>query len=223
MFNHLNLITPIEITAKDGPRGRFYTTPEGNKYPSITTVLGAGEKEWLTEWRLSMGIEKADKETKRAAERGTAVHAMVEEYLNNNPDPTQQYPGSDAVLVFNKMRFILNKIDNIITQETALWSDEMKVAGRVDCVGDYKGKLSLIDFKTSTGNKRESMIGDYYLQTTAYALMFQERYGIQIDNLVIIMGVEKDMPLVFQQPVEPYIEPLLRRINTYYTTYGAKQ
>ncbi len=222
MFNHLNLITPVEITAKDGPKGRFYTTPDGNKYPSITTVLGAGEKEWLKEWRLSMGIEKADAETKRAAERGTAVHAMVEAYLNNTPDPTELYPGSDAILVFNKMRFVLNKIDNIITQETALWSDVLRVAGRVDCVGEYKGKLSLIDFKTSTGNKRESMISDYYLQTTAYALMFQERYGIQIDNLVIIMGVEKDMPLVFQQPVEPYIKPLLQRINTYYTTYGAK-
>jgi len=84
-----------------------------------------------------MGLERADAETKRAAERGTAVHAMVEAYLNNDPNPTAQYAGSDAIPVFNKMRLALRKIDNIITQESALWSDTLRVAGRVDCIGDY--------------------------------------------------------------------------------------
>lgn len=224
MFNHVDLITPVEIKSQDTPKGRFYTTPEGNKYPSITTILGAGEKAWLKEWRESMGAERADKETKRAADRGTAIHAMVEAYLNNDPNPTAKYTDPTYLAGFNQLRIYLRKIDNILTQESALWSDTMRVAGRVDCIGEYKGKLSIIDFKTSTNDKGTSQVEDYFLQTTAYALMFQERYNIQIDDIVILMAVEKGaVPLIFQRPVEPYIEPLLHRINTYHTTYGAKK
>lgn len=223
VFNHVDLIHPVEIKSQDTPKGRFYTTPEGNKYPSITTVLGAGDKQWLREWRESMGFERADKEMKRAADRGTAVHSMIELFLNNDPTPTLEFPDDGHVACFNQLRIYLRKIDNILTQESALWSDTMRVAGRVDCVGEYKGKLAIIDFKTSTNDKAARQVQDYYLQTTAYALMFQERYNIQIDNIVILMAVEKGaLPLIFQQPVEPYIEPLLRRINTYHTEYGAK-
>lgn len=99
----------------------------------------------------------------------------------------------------------------------------MRTAGRVDCVGEYEGKLSIIDFKTSTNDKSSDKIQDYYLQTTAYALMFEERYGIEIDNIVILMSSEKGaVPLVFKQPVEPYVRPLLERINTYHSKFGAK-
>jgi genome maintenance exonuclease 1 len=171
---------------------------------------------------MSMGFEKADKEMKRAADRGTAVHSMVEKHLDNDPTPTAGH-NHEHIPGFNQLRLPLRKVDNILTQESALWSDTLRCAGRVDCVGEYKGKLAIIDFKTSTNNKTEAMVQDYYLQTTAYALMFQERYGIQIDHLVILMSVERGaVPLVFQQPIEPYIEPLLLRINTYHTTYGVK-
>lgn len=223
MFTHLKTINPVELKTVEGPKGRFYITPEGNKYPSITTILGAGDKPWLQEWRAGMGFEKADKEMKRAADRGTAVHAMVEKHLDNDPTPTAGH-SHEHIPDFNMLRIPLRKVNNILTQESALWSDVMRCAGRVDCVGEYKGKLAIIDFKTSTNNKNEAMVQDYYLQTTAYALMFQERYGIQIDDLVILMSVERGaVPLVFQQPIEPYIEPLLNRINTYHTKYGVKR
>lgn len=222
MFVHLDTIHPVELKTQEGPKGRFYITPEGNKYPSITTILGAGDKAWLQEWRLSMGIEKADAETKRAADRGTAVHDMAEKFLNNDPNPTKGHK-IEHIPNFNMLRIPLRKVNNILTQESALWSDVLRVAGRVDAVGEYKGKLSIIDFKTSSNNKSEHQVGDYYLQTTAYALMFQERYGIQIDDIVIIMSVEKGaVPLLFHAKVEDYIEPLLQRINTYYTKYGVK-
>jgi genome maintenance exonuclease 1 len=224
VFTHVDLIQPVEIVSRDTPKGRFYTTPEGNKYPSITTILGAGDKPWLRDWRESMGFEKADKEMKRAAERGTAVHSMIELFLNNDPTPTLEHTDLGHIACFNQLRIYLRKINNILTQESALWSNTMRVAGRVDCVGEYKGKLCIIDFKTSTNDKVEHQVQDYYLQTTAYALMFQERYNIQIDDIVILMGVEKGaLPLVFQQPVEPYIEPLLRRINSYHQEHGAKK
>lgn len=222
MFTHLDTINPVELKTIEGPKGRFYVTPEGNKYPSITTILGAGDKTWLNEWRASMGVDRADKETKRAAERGTAVHAMVEKYLDNDPNPTAGHK-LEHIPDFKMLRLQLNKVNNILTQESALWSDTMRVAGRVDCVGEYKGRLAIIDFKTSTNNKSLSMIDDYFLQTTAYALMFEERYGIQINDVAILMSVEKGaVPLVFEKPIEPYIEPLLKRINSYHTKFGAK-
>lgn len=223
MFTHLKTITPYNLNTIEGTNGRFYVTPENNHYPSVTTVLGAGEKPWLAEWRESMGEERAAAETKRAADRGTAVHAMVEKHLDNDPNPTAGHM-IEHIAEFRSLRLFLQPINNILTQESALWSDTMRLAGRVDCIGEYDGKLSIIDFKTSSGEKRSDQIKDYYLQTTAYALMFQERYGIQIDNIVIIMSVERGpVPSVFFQPVEPYIRPLLQRINSYHKTYGVKQ
>lgn len=222
MFTHLNTISPVELKTIESSKGRLYITPEGNKYPSITTVLGAGDKPWLNDWRQSLGEAKADKEMKRAADRGTAVHLMIERMLNNEEEPTREQK-LEHVAEFNSLRLHLKKINNILTQESALWSDTLKLAGRVDCIGEYQGQLSIIDFKTSTNDKTPAKIQDYFLQTSAYSLMFEERYGIQIDQVVIIMSVEKGvLPLVFKQPVEPYIEPLLHRINNYHTTYGVK-
>jgi genome maintenance exonuclease 1 len=218
MFVHNDLATPVELRVQNGPAGRFYITPMGNKYPSITTLLGQKEKPWLEDWRNSLGTEKADKETARAADRGDAVHAMVEKYLNNDLTPTEGYL-PEHIAEFNAMRLRLKRVSNIYLQEAALYSETLKIAGRVDCIGDWDGVLSIIDFKTSTNNTSHMMIEDYYLQTTAYALMFQEMYDIQIDNIVIVMSVEKGIiPLIFKQKVEDWIEPLITRINTYYNS-----
>lgn len=221
MFIHTNQITPVDLKVVQGPKGRFYTTPNGDKYPSITTLLGDGDKPWLTEWRNSLGEQKADKETRRTAARGTAVHLMVERYLNNDDQPTKDQ-AYNHVAEFNSVKLNLNKINNIACQETALYSDTLKVAGRVDCIADYDGTLSVIDFKTSTNSKQEKMVQDYFLQCAAYALMFHEQYGIQIDQIVVIMSVEKGLPMVFKKKVEDYIAPLCERINTYYTNKGSK-
>lgn len=213
-------ISPVELTTIEGTSGRHYVTPEGSRYPSITTVLGDGDKPWLDEWRASMGEEKADAEMQRAAERGSAVHLMAERYLNNDDTPTRDQK-KEHITEFNALRVRLNRINNIYTQETPLWSDVLRCAGRVDCVGEYEGVLSIIDFKTSTNNKTQSMIGDYFLQTTAYALMFHERYGIRIDNVVILMSSERGgVPLIFKQEIDSYILPLLQRINTYHSKHG---
>jgi len=223
MFTHVDIVKQVpNIKSSDGPKGRFYTTPNGNKYPSITTLLGAGDKTWLQEWRQSMGIEKADKEMKRAADRGTAVHLMIEKFLNNEEEPTA---GQKIELVgeFNAIKVRLRKINNIYIQEAPLYSDTLKVAGRVDCIAEYDGKLAIIDFKTSNNNKDSKMVEDYYLQTTAYALMFEEMYGIKIDQIVILMSVERGaVPLMFKQNVDDWIEPLVKRINTYYKSLEKK-
>lgn len=223
MFIHLNEIQPIELKTIEGSKGRHYITPEGAQYPSITTILGSEEKPYLKSWRNSLGEVKANKEMARAADRGSAVHLMVERFLNNDPNPTLGQH-LDHIGEFNSLRLHLKKINNISTQETALWSDTLHIAGRVDCVAEFQGKLSIIDFKTSTNNKTESMVFDYWLQTAFYALAYQERYGVQIDDLVIIMSVERGaVPLIFKQKIDDYIEPLLNRIHKYHTTVGMKK
>jgi genome maintenance exonuclease 1 len=218
VFTHSNLITPVELEVKNTPKGRFYVSPTGNVYPSITTLLGQKEKPWLEDWRNSLGSERADKETKRAAGRGEAVHSMIEKFLKNDLTPTLNYL-PEHIAEFNSTKLRLKKsVNNILLQESSLYSDTLKVAGRVDCVGEWDGALSIIDFKTSTNNKTQSMVEDYYLQATAYGLMFHEMFNIQIDNIVIIMSVEKGIvPLVFKQDLAMWISPLVQRINNYYS------
>lgn len=218
MFVHKGApIALPELTAKTLPSGiRHYTTPEGNQYPSVTTVLGHKEKPWLEDWRNMLGKEKADKEQKRCADRGTAVHELVERYLNNEEDFTRGYK-SEYVKGFNQLKFRLNRINNIRTQEAALYSDTLRLAGRVDCIGEYDGVPSIIDFKTSNNNKDREMIEDYFLQCTAYAIMWFEMTGESIQDITILMTVEKGMvPLVFQDKIDKYVSPLLQRIDEYY-------
>lgn len=218
MFVHTGTPVPLpELEAKTLPSGiRHYETPEGNFYPSVTTVLGHKEKPWLEDWRNMLGADKAAKETKRCADRGTAIHELVEHYLNNDEEFTRGY-ASEHVRGFNQLKYRLNHIDNIRAQELALYSDSLRLAGRVDCVGEYDGVLSIIDFKTSNNNKDRDMVEDYFLQCTAYAVMWYEMTGEPIDKIVILMSVERGMvPLVFEDNIDKYVKPLLKRIDEYY-------
>ena len=195
---------------------RWYKCPNGGTYPSVTTVLGDVEKPGLEAWRQMLGTKAADKETKRASDRGTAMHEMAEKYLMNVENPTKGYQPSDIKL-FNQIKVRLNKIDNIRGQELQMYSERLRLAGTADCIGEYDGTLSLIDFKSSTNVKGEDLVYDYFLQCTAYALMYFEHYDEPIENIVIIMGVEKGMvPMVFTGVIDDYVQPLLQRINTFY-------
>ena len=218
MFTHVAIPTLPVVTDEMTAQGkRFYLTPEGNKYPSVTTMLGHKEKPWLEDWRNSLGTKKAAKETKRCSDRGTAIHELAEKYLNNDPFPeaTKGYK-QEYINGFNKFKLELNNVNNIRTQEAALYSDTLGIAGRVDCIGEYKGTLCVVDFKTSTNNKDNDMIFDYYLQTTAYASMWHEMTGEPIEDITIIMSVEKGiMPCVFKDKIDTYVEPLLERISEY--------
>lgn len=216
MFNHTNTPPPIEITDKTTNGKRWYTLPDGRSYPSITTVLGHEEKPWLNEWKESLGKERAEAETERCADRGTAVHLMAERYLNN-ADNVMEDQEQQNIELFNQLRLQLKKIDNIRAQEVPLYSDRLKVAGRVDLVAEYDGTLAIIDFKTSTNNKKDSMVQDYFLQCTAYAIMYEELYGEFIENIVVLIAVEKGVvPLVFKRKIDDFVEPLVERINTFY-------
>ena len=215
-FVHTNIPQFEELDAKIVNGQRWYTTPDEKKYPSVTTVLSDKPKPYLEAWRQSLGPKKADKETKRCADRGTAVHLLAEKYLNNEEEFLKgEKP--EYIRLFNQIKLRLNKINNIRAQEIPLYSDKLEIAGRVDCVGEYEGTLSIIDFKTSNNNKDESMVEDYFLQCTAYAIMYHELFGEAIEDIVVIIAVEKGMmPMVYKRKIDDYVVPLLERINTFY-------
>ena len=216
MFNYCppKEIPKIESqTFSDGKR--YYVTPEGKKLPSVTTVVGAQKKQAIMEWRRRVGEEVANKISKQATTRGTNMHSLCEYYLNNEPKP----PGvvmPDAKEMFISIKPHLNKINNIHYQEVGLWSSQLGLAGRVDCIGEYEGKLSVIDFKTSKKAKDRESILDYFWQCTAYALMYEELVGQPIDELVIIMAVQDSTPLIFKEKTQDHIEGLVKAIDYYH-------
>lgn len=219
-FTHKKITSQLSYEIKDQTKNGFrvynITKPDNTllSYPSITTILGQQDKDWLNKWQAALGKDKAAKEKARCSKRGQLIHDNVELYLKNKP--IEELPTLERKL-FNQIKPKLNRIDNIYTQEEALFSEQFKIAGRVDCIGEYDGNLSIIDFKTSTSVKTQEMIQDYYLQCTAYSIMFYELYNILIPQIVIIMCVEKGIvPLVFKREVEDYILPLTQRINSYY-------
>lgn len=215
-FNYCPPITLPDLKSETFPDGkRYYVTPTGIKLPSVTTVVGAHKKQAILDWRDRVGAEVANKISHRASSRGTAVHLLCENYLNND---SLGSPMPDVLQMFRSIRPELDKINDIHYQEQALWSERVGLAGRVDCIGHYEGVLSVIDFKTSSKIKHIGDIQDYFWQTTAYALMYEELVGKPINNLIIIMAVENEQPLVFKQKTKDHINGLVEAIKNYRKT-----
>jgi genome maintenance exonuclease 1 len=210
MFNHVdhNVVLP-EITRKTTETGRKYYTPEGNAYPSITTVLSVMDKSGLLEWRKRVGEEEANRISTQAATRGTAVHKLAEDYLNNDENWQKGHMPSN-LFSFTQIKKILDeRVNNIWMQETFLYSDRLKCAGQVDCIAEFDGELSIIDFKTSRKPKKEEWIQNYFIQASFYAAAFYERTGIPIKQGVILVMVDGDDPQVFKIPTYDYLPQFL--------------
>lgn len=214
MFNYCPPKNLEDLEAQTFPDGkRFYLLPDGTKLPSVTTVLGAQKKQAIMEWRKRVGEDVANAITKKATSRGTAVHVLCENYLNN--EVVEPGVKLDAYEMFLSIKPFLNRINNIHYQEQALWSKQLGMAGRVDCIGEFDGELSVIDFKTSKNIKTRDDIKEYFWQTAAYALMYEDMIGAPINNTVIIMAVENEKPLLFQQKTAEYIDGLVEAIIYY--------
>lgn len=219
MFNHLGFglgkkRLPVleQYTAPDGVR--FYNTPTGEKYPSVTTILSLLGREGIAKWRARVGAENATTIARVAASRGTGVHNRIENYLNN---VNAIHPPTPLVAeMFGSIRPELDKINNIHCQETRMFSHHLRMAGTVDCIGEYDGKLSVIDFKTSTKPKREEWIHSYFMQCAAYAIMYEEITFIPITQLVVLVAVEEDCTVqVFKQHRDNWAKPLLQVRDQY--------
>ena len=213
MFNHVQISLP-EVTTETINRKRFYVTPEGEKYPSITTVLSNRKKEGLFEWRKRVGNDVANYVARTSASRGTKVHHMCEDYLNNEFDEEKHKKDFLPFCLFNQLKDqALCNLNNIYAQEAGLYSDKYKVAGRVDCVAEYKDTLSIIDFKTSTRERSDDWNENYYIQGSAYAEMFEERTKIKIDQVVILVVTEDGTVQEFVKSKQDYLPMLEASIN----------
>ena len=209
------------LKAKTSDVGRFYTNLETNEsYPSITTVLGAQSKQGILEWKKRVGEDVANHISNQAATRGTAVHNMVEDHLNNqNVDDIEKYKKQFLPrMMFNVLKPELSKINNIRLQEAAMYSSDYTVAGRVDCIGEYDGVLSVIDFKTSTKEKSEDWIENYFIQGSAYSQMYKEHFGEEVPQIVILITTEQGTTQVFKKKPEDYLGKLKQYVEEFYKT-----
>ena len=206
-FNHVPVeLQDIKATNQDGIR--LYETPDGNMYPSITTVLSVRNKQGLFEWRKRVGNDVANYIARTAAARGTAVHHMCEDYLNNEDMEKHKEKFLPHALFTQLRDTMLNRVDNIRSQEAGLYSDKYGVAGRVDCIAEFDGVLSIIDFKTSTKERQDSYNESYYIQASAYAEMFEERTGIEINQICILVVTADGVCQEFVKDKKDYL-PLL--------------
>ena len=218
MFNYCPPVSLKEIKAETFPDGRYYVLEDGTRLPSVTTVLGAMSKADILAWRKRVGEEEANKISKKASSRGTNVHSICEQYLNNNADYMKKIM-PDALEMFQSIKPLLDdNVSDIWYQECALFSKKIGMAGRVDLIAHWNGKLSVIDFKTSKRIKTRDKILSYFWQETAYALMLEEMIGTPIDQIVTLMAVEDSTPLVFIEKTEDHIDGLLQAIEFYNQT-----
>ena len=200
-----------EIKVIDGKR--FYVTPDGSAYPSITTILSLQDKPGLKKWRESVGEKEAKRISQESMRIGTAVHQMCEFYLCNY---IVKLDKEEKVIrdTFNRIRFLLGNINNIVGTEIALYSDLLRVAGTADCIAEYNGVPSIIDFKTSRKPKKEEWIDDYYMQTFAYKLMFEEMTGLEIKQIVILVAcIDQFEVQVFKKPANDSDKYLTKLVN----------
>lgn len=194
-------------------QGRYYITPDEHKYYSVTTVTGFKKTAFFAEWR-----RKNPQESKRVTRRGNSLHSLVEDYIDNK----ELEPSGEEVLLFKQMLPMLHKIDNVYAQEVPLYSRLLGLAGRVDCVAEYDGVLSIIDFKGSTREKRESDIQNYFQQATAYAIMWKEMTGQTIEQIVVLISSEDGTTQeLIRNPID-YVPSLKDTIDEFRTVNAAK-
>ena len=221
-FTHHIVQIPVAIqTEIEGIR--YYKTPEGKLYPSITTVLSkTSDMSGLDEWRERIGTDAAEQIMKEAQINGTMTHKLCEDYLNNKES------NGDFLDIpknhFEKLKPYLHKMNNIQGIELPLFSDEFKIAGTCDCIAEYNGDLSIIDFKTSRSRLMEhyDKVQKYFMQATAYSLMWKERTGIEIDQIVIIGSEETGDIAEFIKIPFDFKEVLIEKIEEFHklgTTY----
>lgn len=221
MFNHVNWEHKLpELECETLPTGRTYKTPEGKRYPSVTTVLGDESKAGIIAWRKRIGEEEANKISTQAGTRGTAVHTLAENYINNDPNWAKGAMPSN-LFAFNQIKPILDSnMDNVYAQEVPLYSDRLQVAGRVDLIADWVGQLSIVDFKTSRKPKKEEYIQNYFMQASFYAAAFYEMTGISIKRSVILIAVDGEDPQVFVKKTGDYLQDFIAVRKRYREKHG---
>ena len=194
MFQHVECELPA-LSRKTIDGVRYYNVND-RPMVSITSVTSHFNKQIFVEWRKRVGDKEADRITKRATSRGTSTHTLIENYLLNK-DVEFDKPGPK--MLFTQAKKTLQNINNIYALEKSLYSTELGVAGTVDCIAEYNGELSIIDFKTAAKPKPRDWIENYFVQAAAYACMFYELTDIPVKKLVILMTCENGEVTVYEE------------------------
>ena len=194
---------------------RFYNI-DGKNYPSVNSILGIKNKEGLAQWRKNVGEEAAKWEMARAARRGKATHTLVEQYLKGEPQTIRDVL---PIGMFRLLKPYLDQINNIHCLERIMYSHKLTLAGQVDCIAEYNGKLSVIDFKTANKERIDSWNTNYYLQCTAYAIMYEELFGKPIEQVVILQAGEDGSCHSFVKQKKDYLSQLEKDIKDFYKYY----
>lgn len=221
MFNHQFAKLP-ELKQVNSESGRKYETVDGKfAYPSITTVLGAtADKSGLYAWRKRVGEKKANQISRAATTRGTSMHKLCEDFLLNKE--LDDLGSTSGELLFRGIRPVLERIDNVRALESRLISHKLHVAGTVDCIADFDGKLSVIDFKTASRTKRRTNISDYFMQGCFYTTAYWEATGELPHQIVILISVQDGSTQEFtlnRSEIIYWTEQLRKRIGAYYDSH----
>ena len=227
MFNFVDvaLDNHVEVEAVDRDGTRFYPIPGADKYyPSVTSITSFKNAQFFQKWRSRIGETEANRITARATQRGTAFHALSEEYFKGELNIDKYLENNPlSARMFQSEKSTLNRIDNIHCLETFLYSHYLGLAGRVDCIAEFDGELAVIDFKTSTKEKKENWIEHYFVQETAYAAMFLERSGLEVKKIVTLIATEDSTIQVFEKyNLDDYLQ-LLKSYIEEFVSYHAKR
>jgi hypothetical protein len=210
-FNHIKIELPPKLKRVNMDGKRRYMAPNGELYRSVTNILSVLDKDGIDSWRASVGEDVADNISFRATTTGTQMHNIIEKYLKN-----EDYSEEKRLLPkahFENIKEYINKIDNILAVEPTLYSDVLKLAGTADCIGEYEGVKSIIDFKTSSRKKEDEWIKKYYFQETCYSLMFEERCNMKINQIVTIISGEDGSREVFTKDRDTFVDELKKIVE----------
>ena len=194
MFNHVECDLPT-LTRKSIDGVRYYNVND-RPMVSITSVTSHFNKHIFVDWRKRVGEDEANRITKRATNRGTKTHELIEKHLLNEE---VELDNPSTKMLFTQAKKVLQNINNIYALEKSLYSNELGVAGTVDCIAEYNGELSIIDFKTAAKPKPREWIENYFVQAAAYACMFYELTDIPVKKLVILMTCENGEVTVYEE------------------------
>ena len=208
-FTHKEVLITSDLLSEDTESGRYYLLNNGKKLPSVTTVTGWKKNNIFAKWRA-----QNPKEANRVSRRGNKLHSVIEDYVNNKEINLNEIPANESEL-FLQMKDEVDRIDNVRCTEMCLASEKIGLAGRADCIAEFDGKLSIIDFKGSTRKKYKAGIENYFLQATAYSLMWQEMTGEKADQIVVLIGCETGDTQVFTDSPVNWVRSLRREIEDY--------
>jgi len=203
------------LDRRDSPDGRRYVTLDGNAYPSVTTILSILGEESLAKWRKRVGEEEANRIGARAAARGTQVHSLIEKYLKNEEDCREGFL-PHVVQSLENLRPLLDKhVTKVYAQEVPLYSDHLQMAGTCDAVVEWDGVPTIVDWKTSRRPKKKANIGNYFMQLSAYAVMWEERTGMAINQTRIVMDVDDFHPVMYKETRDAWIDKMIETRDEY--------